>query len=483
MADALMTDPKVLSYIKKRQAEGATMEEITAELQQDYQPPPQDPISALKSPPTGVPSSRAMAGWPDPLDVPSGKSVPLSQAWNRPFPSPIGPPAIEGQAQEPIDAIKALGDKITGSAPSSFGGGSAGDVRAFAHEDTPEGLAALGFPPRAPAAPPAPDFASGFPSRGQLMTAGPKTQEPAPAPVHPMDQLTQKPDMTGMERAEKLKFFKGIGQNLDLIGRSMVGLTGKVHPYDLKPMGTEAIDESIAMEEDKLSPQELQMASDAFGVEMPKDMLFSRLKGLAPALAQSIRSKEAVQGRMDLKQMTIDEQRRTRALMNDKDVGEITKLDQAIDLVKVIQAEQPQFDTGPLASAWHSTFAALGAGDPKKVAFKARIVHEFNQRLHDLTGAAVSPGEVARLQKEMPTMSDNDEQFKAKLAVVLDGLQKNREIFLRNKGLQGKNTSEFEKPMGEPGGTTHFSDGGTDYDIPVGQEAEFQRDHPNAVRG
>lgn len=75
-------------------------------------------------------------------------------------------------------------------------------------------------------------------------------------------------------------------------------------------------------------------------------------------------------------------------------------------------------DTGPIANAIDWLRSKAGVGDPKRVEFKAMVGTQIAEYIKSISGATVSESERAALLENVPTASDNDESFMAKLATV-----------------------------------------------------------------
>lgn len=75
-------------------------------------------------------------------------------------------------------------------------------------------------------------------------------------------------------------------------------------------------------------------------------------------------------------------------------------------------------DTGPIANAIDWLRSKAGIGDPKRVEFKAMVGTQIAEYIKSISGATVSESERAALLENVPTASDNDESFMAKLATV-----------------------------------------------------------------
>lgn len=134
-----------------------------------------------------------------------------------------------------------------------------------------------------------------------------------------------------------------------------------------------------------------------------------------------------------------------QAKLSEKQVTDLTKLDQTIDLLDNIAASKPNNDTGPVSSRQNALAQMVGMDDSQKSAFKADVQSNVAEYIKGISGAAVSDTERAYLLQNMPNMTDNDATFMTKLNKVRDRMKRNRDTFLGNVKTSGKNTTEFER--------------------------------------
>lgn len=175
-----------------------------------------------------------------------------------------------------------------------------------------------------------------------------------------------------------------------------------------------------------------------------------------------VKTREQIEGRKDAMRLAkenrndaLDERRRQfdekmddkkaqQQKLSEKQVKDLTAYDEGLSLLSNIEATKPQFDTGPVSSRQNALGAMFGMDDAQKSAFKADIQSNVAAYIKSISGSAVSDPERAFLLQNMPTMTDNDATFSAKLTKVKERMERNRSLFLQNVKKSGKNTTEFD---------------------------------------
>ena len=175
-----------------------------------------------------------------------------------------------------------------------------------------------------------------------------------------------------------------------------------------------------------------------------------------------VRTREQIEGRKDAarlaqmaRQDNLSERKREfelkmadkkeqEARLTPKQVSDITALDNALGVINNIEAEKPKFDTGPISSRQNALAQMIGMDDSQKSKFKADIQSNVAEYIKSISGAAVSDTERAFLLQNMPTMTDNDATFTAKLQLVKDRLERNRNNYLTNMNKSGKNVKDYQ---------------------------------------
>jgi len=175
-----------------------------------------------------------------------------------------------------------------------------------------------------------------------------------------------------------------------------------------------------------------------------------------------VRTREQIEGRKDAarlaqmaRQDNLSERKREfelkmadkkeqEARLTPKQISDVTALDNALGVINNIQAEKPKFDTGPVSARQNSLAQMFGMDDAQKSKFKADIQSNVAEYIKSISGAAVSDQERAFLLQNMPTMADNDATFSAKLQLVKDRLQRNKDNMLTNMNKSGKNVKDYQ---------------------------------------
>jgi hypothetical protein len=297
-------------------------------------------------------------------------------------------------------------------------------------------------------------------------------------------------------RLGKLKLAQALAGNLELVGRGMMGLRGNTDPRELPRQNFSGLEEEIASREDQLSPGERSMMGEAFGVNIPEGMKFSRFEKMAgpiSTMAQreaSAANQQAVlagrESRFVRGQQFQNEQRKlSRGVISDAQEKDITTIDASLALLDQIKAGKANFDTGPLAGRWHTMASWLGMNDSEKAAFKQTVVKEVNDTLHEFTGSTITKTDLTRILQQMPNMEDNDSTFLSKLEGVISQLKQKRGIMLENLRRKGKDVSEYATPAGAgaaPSGpvTMVLPDGREVPNIDASQIERFQAKYPGS---
>lgn len=108
---------------------------------------------------------------------------------------------------------------------------------------------------------------------------------------------------------------------------------------------------------------------------------------------------------------------------------DIATLQSQLDQIAALKAQKGSVDTGTLSAFQNSLAQFMGIDDPTKTQFRANTAQLRDELLHALSGAAVSPSEMSRLMEGLPSFSDNDAAYNAKLEATqtkLADLLKNR---------------------------------------------------------
>jgi hypothetical protein len=139
---------------------------------------------------------------------------------------------------------------------------------------------------------------------------------------------------------------------------------------------------------------------------------------------------------------------RKRQMLSDGQLKIVAQYDTGIETLKSLGEMKKGIDTGPLASRKNALAAKVGADDPQVSAFRAAVGDQLSAYIKGLSGAAVSDKERAFLIQNVPKMEDNDQVFEAKRALVLDRLQRLRDIEVELFGKQGKDVEAFRSGDG-----------------------------------
>jgi hypothetical protein len=127
------------------------------------------------------------------------------------------------------------------------------------------------------------------------------------------------------------------------------------------------------------------------------------------------------------------------------DINRISEFDSTLDFGEGILTKINQLESkgqlggviGPIASKKPAFI------DPQGEAARAEIGQFFNNYRKLITGASASPDELARLEKDIPNISDRPSVFNAKMKSMLQTTQRLKDRQLKNLGLGGKDVRQF----------------------------------------
>lgn len=195
----------------------------------------------------------------------------------------------------------------------------------------------------------------------------------------------------------------------------------------------------------------LRDGANLFGIKVDNTVSGKQLRDSGINLGSLLSAFENAQARRDAaalsardRQEKLDDKKELRARLSDKQIQTISEYDKSLSTLKSILNEKDQHDTGPVAGRWHTMASWIGMNDADKAAFKADVGDSLAQYIKSISGAAVSEKERRDLIANLPTMNDNDEQFKAKAKMVQDRLEGFRDIELDLMQKQGKNVENFK---------------------------------------
>ena len=300
-------------------------------------------------------------------------------------------------------------------------------------------------------------------------------------------QLQQQRDekMRGLERA------RDVSEGLKLAGRSLAGLVGARIPegedvaFDVRA--------DIQRLEDEVTPQERQMLA-SHGLQIPAGMKRSNLvkMGLIP---QHFRGQEAtreresregiarrgLESREAAAQTTATAKAQKEAKLSEKDVAELSQIDDAIVGMKGILSERQEkgYYTGPLDKIGADIGAMAGVISGESAEWRRKVTSQLNAYIKEMTGAQMSAQEAKRLLKGLPTEGDQEYIFDQKMQGTIKELERKRENFLKTRRWAGKETGAFETvpfTVTENGKTRRAN-------VPGGDVEAFQRRYTSAVRG
>ena len=244
------------------------------------------------------------------------------------------------------------------------------------------------------------------------------------------------------------------------------------------------------------SPLMRKFAKDRFGIDIPEGATMEDLKGLAPYAGMSVQTRKLEeyqkprvgemarhQRRMGVKDQWQRQQKDEPGVQATKDIANI---DRSIMLLKKIQKDKPEINTGPVMNLIAIGRKAIGQDDPKTTAFMSRIGRELAEELHRISGTAVADPEFIRQRAQRLTMSLQDGTFDQVLADILETYEEEKSIKLEslrasgldprghareNVGLQPE--EPYEVPVGTDIADAMYGprdESGRPLSVPIGQK-------------
>lgn len=221
------------------------------------------------------------------------------------------------------------------------------------------------------------------------------------------------------------------------------------------PANEEQVRSASGTEIYKISPWMQDMYSAKLKAELDKAKLGQQEKRIAQAdeRLDVQREKETGKQKRFERSQTFKEEEKQE--ISDKQTEDITQYDMGNDVLDRIEdqfAASEEF-LGPYASRIEDK-ASLVPGvekDPEFVKMQALVGDQLAKYVKTLSGTAVSDEERARLEKNIPMMTDKPGEFKAKIKIFRDTLNEAKKRTISNIEKQGKNPSAFKDGQ-KPGG-------------------------------
>jgi hypothetical protein len=127
------------------------------------------------------------------------------------------------------------------------------------------------------------------------------------------------------------------------------------------------------------------------------------------------------------------------------EAGDVRKLDVALSTARKILADKGEIDTGPIANVRNLFASKVGLDDADVSEFRALVGDQLAAYIKDISGAAASDKERAFLEKNTPTIGDNDETFLRKVNNVIWKVEQMRAGKVQALDDAGRETSMFAR--------------------------------------
>ncbi|HET8761556.1 MAG TPA: hypothetical protein VFN94_10825, partial [Nitrospiria bacterium] len=132
------------------------------------------------------------------------------------------------------------------------------------------------------------------------------------------------------------------------------------------------------------------------------------------------------------------------AVLRPPEAKELDSLSDTISLAESIKAAKSGgVDTGPAASFLNRWAAKFGLDDPKTSAFYSAAKDQLSAYIRQISGTAASDKEREFLQTVIPSPTDNDQVFSAKLDRFLGKVKEIRDRRLSTLSRQGRDVSAY----------------------------------------
>lgn len=163
--------------------------------------------------------------------------------------------------------------------------------------------------------------------------------------------------------------------------------------------------------------------------------------------------------------------------ISDKQTEEITQYDMGNDVLDRIEeqmAASEQF-LGPYSSRIEDKSSLIPGveKDPQFVKMQALVGDQLAKYVKTLSGTAVSDEERARLEKNIPMMTDKPGEFKTKLATFRKTLNDAKKRTIGNIEKQGKNPSKFKDGKQSSGVKKRVIQNGNIFEVDETGNAKF----------
>lgn len=127
-------------------------------------------------------------------------------------------------------------------------------------------------------------------------------------------------------------------------------------------------------------------------------------------------------------------------------------IESTIKLLDRIGIAKQGVNTGPLPALQNWAARGIAQADPQVIAFKSHIGDQLAQYIKSISGAAVSESERAALMQNVPSFTDDDEEFTAKLEATRERLQFLQDAKITALDAAGYDVSKFGGGTGVPQG-------------------------------
>lgn len=160
--------------------------------------------------------------------------------------------------------------------------------------------------------------------------------------------------------------------------------------------------------------------------------------------ANAIRRIQAAQGvgtRNDAREQARIDKQEVAGRLSEKQLGEVQDFDRSIKSMESIISQLGNKDNwvGSVDGNWPKAIS-----NAEHVAWRAQVGRLADQYRHLITGAGAGNQELAKLEGRLPTPTDYYDNFIAKAKNYIDTVKQERESFLNNMRLNGRNTAPFE---------------------------------------
>ena len=147
---------------------------------------------------------------------------------------------------------------------------------------------------------------------------------------------------------------------------------------------------------------------------------------------------------LSLRERMFEDKVKEQNELKSKESENILAADIALDSLDRLDGLK-EFSTGPITARKQKILSFIGMGEGNKAKLAAQLGVVLSAYGKQISGTAVGEEEFKRLQLQLPQMSDNDEEYAAKLANFKTQLENSRQRMVTHYEKVGRNVDNFKQ--------------------------------------